>query len=113
MSPVKYRAVVCCLSSTLLIILGGCGGGSSSGSPTPSFQLSVQTTGAGIVSSNPAGINWGQTCTASFASGTQVTLTATPATSSSFAGWTGACSGTNSTCTVTLNANQQVTATFA
>src|SRR5207253_5889378 len=43
--------------------------------PPPSFQLTLTVTGAGTVTSNPAGINCGQTCTASFPSGTAVTLT--------------------------------------
>src|SRR5262249_55282485 len=48
---------------------------------------------------------------ASFASGTSVTLTATAASGSTFAGWSGACTGT-STCTVSMTAAQSVTATF-
>jgi phospholipase C len=77
------------------------------------FQLSVQLagTGTGSVSSSPAGITCGSTCTASFASGTAVTLSATPATGSTFAGWSGGCTGTG-TCSVTLTANTSVTATF-
>jgi phospholipase C len=41
-----------------------------------------------------------------------VTLTATPSASSTFTGWTGACTGTSPTCALTMNASQQVTATF-
>jgi phospholipase C len=110
----RVSAVVCCLSSTLLIILCGCGGGSSSSSPRGSVQLSVQAAGGGggTVSSNPAGINCGQTCTASFSSGTQVTLTASPAANSYFAGWSGACSGAGA-CQVTLTQNTSVTANFS
>ncbi len=81
---------------------------------TNNFTLSVVETGTGTgtVTSSPAGINCGATCSASFASGTQITLTAQPAESSTFAGWSGAgCSGT-STCSVTLTAAQTVTATF-
>jgi phospholipase C len=115
MSELKYRAVFSSLSSIFLAALWGCGGGGSSSSlPTGSFQLTVQATGGGTgtVSSNPAGINCGQTCSASFAPGTVVTLTATPAGNSSFAGWSGGgCSGT-SPCVVRFNASQQVTATF-
>lgn len=77
------------------------------------YQLTVQSagTGGGTIASSPAGINCGSTCSASFASGTAVTLTATPNAGSTFAGWSGGCSGT-STCSLTLSANASVTATF-
>src|SRR5580698_6228808 len=68
-------------------------------------------TGTGTVTSAPAGINCGATCAASFASGTQVTLTAAPTTGSTFTGWGAPCSGTG-TCVVTLTAATTVTATF-
>jgi phospholipase C len=91
----------------------------SSTSVTATFDLSpVLTvipggTGSGSVSSSPSGINCGTTCNANFNAGTQVTLSAAPATNSIFAGWSGGgCSGANSTCTLTMNASQQVTATF-
>ena len=41
-----------------------------------------------------------------------MTLTQTPATGSYFAGWGGACSGDDNTCTLALTASQQVSATF-
>jgi hypothetical protein len=47
--------------------------------------------GDGLVTSVPAGINCGVTCTADFVQGTVVTLTATPITGTSFGGWGGAC----------------------
>jgi subtilisin family serine protease len=69
-------------------------------------------TGTGTVTSSPAGINCGSTCSASFDSGTSVTLTATAAAGSRFAGWSGGgCSGTG-TCQVTMNEATSVTATF-
>ena len=68
-------------------------------------------TGSGTVSSNPAGINCGSTCSASYASGTAVTLSAAPASGATFAGWSGACTGTGS-CVVTMTAARSVTATF-
>jgi phospholipase C len=111
----RASVVVCCLTSTFLLILCGCGGGASSSSfPTGSVQLVVQAAGGGggTVSSNPAGINCGQTCTASFSSGTQVTLTASPSANSFFAGWSGACSGTGN-CQVTLMQNASVMANFS
>lgn len=79
---------------------------------TFALNVSRNGTGSGTVTSNPTGINCGATCTASFAQGTTVTLTAAPASGSVFAGWSGGgCSGTG-TCTVTMSAAQSVTATF-
>ena len=110
----RVAAVVCCLSSILLVLCGCGGGGSSSSFPTGSVQLSVKAAGAGAgtVSSNPAGIDCGQACTASFSSGTQVALTASPTANSFFAGWSGACSGTG-VCNVTLMQNISVMASFS
>jgi hypothetical protein len=78
------------------------------------FSLTVAKagTGTGTVTSAPSGINCGSSCSLDFTSGTNVTLTATPSTGSSFAGWSGACSG-GSTCQVTMNQAQSAIATFA
>lgn len=75
--------------------------------------LTVATTGAGTVTSTPAGINCGATCTASFELGNQVTLTASADAGNSFTGWTGACTGSQATCTLTLAAAASVTASFS
>jgi len=80
--------------------------------PNKTLDVSADGTGSGSVGSSPAGIDCGATCTQDFAFGTSVTLTATPAASSDFTGWTGAgCSGTG-TCSVTMDAVHSVTATF-
>jgi len=78
---------------------------------TQSFLLSVTVVGGGTVTSNVGGINCPGTCSANFNSGTVVTLTATPAAGTSFAGWSGACTGTGN-CAITMNAASSVTATF-
>lgn len=68
-------------------------------------------TGAGTITSSPAGINCGATCTATYNDSTMVALTATPGVQSLFAGWGGACSGAGA-CTVTMDQARSVTATF-
>ncbi len=75
-----------------------------------SLTVTRTGSGSGSVTSNPGGIDCGSTCSAAFAAA-PVTLTATPATGSSFLGWSGACSGTG-TCTVTIGSDQAVTARF-
>ena len=111
----RFRCCVVCCLGLICLVLSSCGGGSSGTPPPASFQLSVQATGTGggTVTSNPSGINCAPSCSASFTSGTQVTLTEAPSANSSFAGWTGSCSGSNSTCSVMLSASQQVTANFS
>ena len=75
------------------------------------LSVSRQGTGSGTVTSNPAGINCGSTCSTSYVAGTSVTLVAYPASGSSFTGWGGACSGTSS-CTVSMDSARSVTASF-
>ncbi len=77
------------------------------------YTLSVTKggTGSGTVTSTPAGVACGATCSASYESGTSVTLTATAASGSTFAGWSGACTG-SSACVVSMTAARAVTATF-
>ncbi len=78
------------------------------------YTLSVTRagSGSGTVTSAPAGVSCGTTCSGSFGSAATVTLTAAPASGSTFAGWGGACSGTSLTCAVTMTGAQAVTATF-
>jgi len=82
--------------------------------PPDAFVLTAGSAGAGAgtISSTPAGIDCGVTCTASYVSGTTVTLTATPDASSTFTGWSGACTGT-AACVVTITAATTVTANFS
>lgn len=75
------------------------------------LTTSTSGTGSGSVTPSPLGTSCGGGCW-TYLGGTIVTLTATPNSGSTFAGWAGACSGTGS-CTVTMNSNQSVTATFS
>jgi len=79
---------------------------------TPGLTVTLSGDASGTVTSSPAGINCGNDCSESYASGTGVTLTAAPAQGASFAGWSGACTGSNTTCTLTINGARSVTATF-
>jgi hypothetical protein len=78
------------------------------------FPLSVarEGTGAGMVKSVlfPL-IDCGAACSTTYGRGTIVTLAAEPGADSTFAGWSGACSGTES-CVVTMGAAKSVTARF-
>ena len=76
------------------------------------LELTLLGAGTGTVTSSPPGIDCGSACLAQFEDGTSVTLTASAAAGSSFAGWSGACSGTSTTCTVSMTQARSVTATF-
>jgi hypothetical protein len=69
--------------------------------------------GAGTVTSSPAGINCGSTCSKTYLGGTSITLAATPSAGSIFKGWSGGgCAGTAS-CTFATNTSVTVTASFS
>lgn len=68
-----------------------------------SYNLTVLVTGPGTVTSVPAGINCGADCSNTYDDNTKVTLTATPDAKARFKGWSGACSGTQATCDVTVD----------
>ena len=62
---------------------------------SPVYPLTVNRMGPGTVTSSPGGISCGSTCSASYASGSVVTLTAVPGPGAQFSGWSGgACTGT-------------------
>lgn len=73
---------------------------------TISYMLGVGKTGngGGNVATSPSA--------SVYPSGAEVNLTATANAGSIFSGWSGACSGTVSICTVIMNASKWVTATF-
>jgi serine protease AprX len=79
----------------------------------PTLTVTRAGNGTGKVTSTPAGINCGTTCSATFQLGASVTLKAAASSGSRFTGWSGDCAGTNSNCKLKLSANRAATATFA
>jgi hypothetical protein len=73
--------------------------------------LTLEPSGSGIITSSPAGISCGATCSASFVSGSAVTLTAVPDAGQRLVSWGGSCSGQGA-CTLTMTGDQTVSATF-
>ena len=81
------------------------------GSASVPLLVTRSGAGSGSVSSSPAGIDCGSSCTADFPDGSTVTLTATPAPGSAFTGFSGDCS--SNPCTLSMTQVRRVTATFA
>jgi hypothetical protein len=102
-----------CYCRSGVLSVGGVNPGGSCGSAQVALTVSKAGAGLGTVTSVPAGINCGATCSASYDFGASVVLTASPAAGSTFTGWSGGgCSGTG-TCTVSMLAATAVTATFS
>jgi hypothetical protein len=83
---------------------------------TPIHTLSVGRSGTGTITANPAGlqntaINCPGSCSAKFAEGTVVTLTAVAGAGGNFTGWSGACTGLGP-CSVTISKDLSVQANF-
>ncbi len=79
---------------------------------TSEKSLTIAINGSGAVTSSPAGIDCGSRCSANYAEGTTITLTARPASGFSLLGWTGDCTGSQNTCTLTLTEDSNVGAVF-
>ena len=109
---VTVRGAIAATANWSQAVTGG-GGGGGSGGGSGGLTLKVATSNPGTVTSNVGGINCGNVCQANYAAGTSVTLTATPPAGKSFTGWSGACTGTSSTCTLTVNANLSAKASFS
>jgi hypothetical protein len=76
------------------------------------YSLNVSINGSGSLLSDPAGIFCSGSCSATYLSGTNLSLYPTAASGYYFTGWSGACSGIGS-CQVNMTDNRSVTATFA
>lgn len=72
---------------TVLVALQGSG-------EDPRLTVVLEGSGTGTIESAPAGISCGASCSATFALGTRLMLTATPAAGSEFSGWADGGAGT-------------------
>ncbi len=79
------------------------------------YPVEVQRRGSGdgTVSSTPARLQCGTACSAPFAAGSTVSLTADADSASAFTGWSGGCTGSAATCSVTVSSRTHVVASFA
>jgi hypothetical protein len=91
---------------------GGAGGGGAGGAVKGAKPV-VSSNNTGAVQSVPAGINCGSTCSATDSLGASVWLTAVLAAGKTLVGWSGACTGISPVCTVVMNADTKVQATFS
>src|SRR4029077_17521897 len=80
--------------------------------PALSLAVSIAGTGVGTVTSEPAGISCPGRCAAGFGEGSRVTLIASAAPGSNFAGWSGGCSGVAAACTLAIGVAQSLGAEF-
>ena len=91
--------------------------GSGNGSGTTTLNVAKSEAAAGLLTSNPAGINCDTTCSAtgsSYTNGTIVTITAVPATGYYFLNWSNCDSQNSNVCTETVTTNNlTVTANFS
>jgi GH25 family lysozyme M1 (1,4-beta-N-acetylmuramidase) len=76
------------------------------------LEISMFGTGGGTVMSSPLGLDCMTDCAATFAAESTVTLTAIADSASGFVAWSGPCSGSSSTCDVTVNGPTTVGAQF-
>lgn len=99
-----------------LVQLAACGSVTHEGADggvAGTVSVTIDGTGAGRVTSEPAGIDCPGSCSAEFAGGTEVVLTAARDSGSAFAGFAGDCSGLDPACTVRVDGDQAVDALFA
>ncbi|EGV29674.1 hypothetical protein ThidrDRAFT_3118 [Thiorhodococcus drewsii AZ1] len=76
------------------------------------LRIETSGTGSGRVTSTPAAIDCGTTCSASRPIESVITLNAEPSSGSTFGGWSGACSDSATSCELTLDEDTQVGAQF-
>ena len=104
-------AIVSGTMTANVVCFGTGGGGSGAG---PVLTVTFMGAGSGTVAVSPTGFVCTMTCSISFTSGTNVALTATPNSGSTFGNWANCDSGSSGqVCDVNnLTSNRTVTVTF-
>jgi hypothetical protein len=113
--PVAFLSLAAALLAFGLLATASALGADRSAFKLPTsvtLTVSVAGEGSGTITSDPVGIDCASTCSAQFASGTVVTLTAVASSGAVFDHWTGACSGTDPVCSLTLSRRTSATAVF-
>jgi hypothetical protein len=120
MASFAHRAGVIVASVIAGLAVNNCTSGTTTTAGLATLNVAAAGSGFGVVTANSgglscqmAGANASGTCIAQYDKGATVILTAAPAANSTFAGWSGGCSGTATTCTITLNLTTNVQANFA
>jgi hypothetical protein len=94
------------MTATVVCFTGSTGG-------SPSLTVDFPGPGSGSITSSPLGLGCATTCSASFASGTTVMLTATADSTSTFSSWGNCDAVSGQVCTVNnLTSNRTVTVNF-
>lgn len=136
--PANSQVVLTATPAAGSVFSGWSGGGCAGTSPTCNLTMTTSRTvtatfnlvttvfhsltvtkagGVGSVVSNPAGVSCPETTPttcdpADFPEGTQVTLTATPSLGLRIKQWTGDCTGSATTCVLTMNGPKTATVEF-
>jgi hypothetical protein len=105
------RGAFFALASSLLLSACG-GGGGDPGGAAATYPLTVTVNGSGRVTSATGPLDCAGSCNVTVAQNAVVALTAVAATGFTLQAWGGACSGSTTTCTLTMDAARSVTATF-
>jgi hypothetical protein len=101
-----------CTVAASFIWSGTCDSGATSPN-CPRLNVTLSGTGSGSVSFMPSGTAClTGVCTSAFPYGMDVTLMATSSATSIFAGWSGACTNESANCTIAMNSDRSVSATF-
>jgi uncharacterized repeat protein (TIGR02543 family) len=112
--PISHKVV--CADTTCTAPSAGELGGPLSAQNTATNvtadSMSVVETGNGSITDSTNHLSCGKACAMFATNGSVLSLKASTASGAVFAGWTGACSGTDPSCSVTVNGQMTAAATF-